>query len=416
MEPDSIAILDSRGLGMTALRVLHVIPSVATVRGGPSQAVIEMVRTLCARGVEATIATTNDNGADLLNVPLFKLVDYQGVPVRFFPRFSPQGLPGTAAVREFAFSYALTQWLWNNIKEYDLLHIHAIFSYPSTVAMAIARNRGIPYLVRPLGQLCEWSLQQSAFKKQLYLKLIEQTNLNHSQGLHFTSEQEEKEATKLQLGCPSFVIPHGLDFLPVLNNARQRLRAQFCLPANERIILFLSRIHPKKGLDYLIAALSNLMHYPFTFILAGSGDPAYEAEVQVLLKLSGLDIRTILPGFVRGETKALLLQGADLYALTSHSENFGVAVLEALAAGLPAIVTPGVALADEIRHHQLGYVSELDKDAIASTLAGYLENSEAAIHMGKQAQQFTLENYTWKRNADNLIKVYGAIFNQRPSV
>jgi hypothetical protein len=127
------------------MRVLHVIPSIAAVRGGPSKAVIEMVKSLNKANCETEIVTTDDNGEMRLNIPLNDLNEYQGVPVRFFPRFSPQ----VHAVREFAFSASLTQWLWQHIQGYDLIHVHAIFSYPSTVAMAIARVRNIPYIVRP---------------------------------------------------------------------------------------------------------------------------------------------------------------------------------------------------------------------------------------------------------------------------
>lgn len=394
------------------MKVLHVIPSIAPVRGGPSQAIIEMVKALVEEGVEVEIATTNDNGPTLLDVPTDGWIDYQRLTVRFFSRFSPP----LYSIREFAFSSHLTQWLWQHVSDYDLIHIHAIFSYPATAAMAIARSRRVPYIVRPLGQLCEWSLQQSALKKQLYLKLIEQTNLNHSQGLHLTSEQEKREAAKLKLVCPSYVVPHGLDFSPILKNARQRLRSQFGLPEDEKIILFLSRLHSKKGLDYLTSALGRIAKYPFTFILAGSGDPAYEIEVKAMLKAAGIESRTILPGFVKGKTKDLLLQGADIYALTSHSENFGVAVLEALAAGLSTVVTPGIALSEEIERYQLGYVSELDQGAIAKALERCLNSPEASAEVGQRAQQFVLENYTWKRNADNLIKVYGDVLKEQPGV
>ncbi|WP_392534641.1 glycosyltransferase [Nostoc sp. C117] len=384
------------------MKILHIIPSVASVRGGPSQAVLETVKALENQGVVAEIATTNDNGNDLLDVPLNQRIEYKQIPIWFFSRFSPE----VDSIREFAFSSQLTSWLWQNAANYDLLHIHAIFSYASTVAMAIARFQGIPYIVRPLGQLCEWSLQQSARKKQIYLKLIERANLNHAQALHLTSKQEQEEVSHLDLSVPSFVLPHGLSIPEPLTNARHQLREYLNLPADEPVILFLSRLHPKKGLDYLIQALGKLTHHRFTFILAGSGTKEYEAEIESLLVATGIRDRTSLTGFITGETKNLFMQGSDLFVLTSHSENFGVAVLEALAVGVPVLVTPGVALASVVQENQLGYIAQLDVLAIAEAVDNYLSNPQAGKDMGDRARQLVLDNYTWNRIAKNLMEIY----------
>ncbi|MBE9008239.1 glycosyltransferase [Fortiea sp. LEGE XX443] len=387
------------------MKVLHIIPSIASVRGGPSQAVLETVKALINSGIDAEIATTNDNGNDLLDVPLGKLIEYQQVPVRFFSRFSPP----VNSIREFAFSGELTIWLRQNISKYELLHIHAIFSYSSTIAMTIARLQGIPYIVRPLGQLCEWSLQQSFYKKQIYLKLIEKANLNYSQSIHFTSEQEEQEASQLKLTSPSFVIPHGIYISEIITNARQRLRQHLNLPDDEPIILFLSRLHHKKGLDYLIPALGKLTNYRFTFVLAGSGDANYENEIKSLLIANGIENRTHFTGFVTGDIKDLLLQGSDLFALTSYSENFGVAVLEALSAGIPVIVTPGVALANLVTQQNLGYVAELDVNDIAASIQQALDYPHKAKEIGDRARKYVCENYTWDCIASKLTFVYSSI-------
>ncbi|MDZ8055059.1 MAG: glycosyltransferase [Aulosira sp. ZfuVER01] len=387
------------------MKIIHVIPSVALLRGGPSQAVLETVKALRNLGIDAEIVTTNDNENNLLDVPLYKLIEYKQVPVRFFPRFSPN----VHSIREFAFSSQLTAWLWKNITKYDLLHVHAIFSYTSTAAMAIARLQNVPYIVRPLGQLCEWSLQQSARKKQIYLNLIEQANLNNSQALHFTSAQEQEEVSRLNFKVPNFVLPHGLSIPPAIPYARSYLRQYLNLPSDEPIILFLSRLHPKKGLDYLIPALSKISSHRFTFVIAGSGSKEYEAEINSLLVASGMSGRTHFAGFVEGETKNMFMQGSDLFVLTSYAENFAVVVLEALAVGLPVLITPGVALASIVQQYQLGYVTPMNVSAIASALENYLSHPQKAKQMGERARQIISEQYTWDKIAARMIDNYKTI-------
>lgn len=364
-----------------------------------------MVRALRLQGIEAEIATTNDDGDQVLDIPLQQWIEYQGVPVKFFSRYSP----GITSIREFAFSSSLTHWLWCSSQKYDLLHIHAIFSYPSTIAMTIARLRQIPYIVRPLGQLCQWSLQQGQRKKQLYLDLIERANLQNSQALHFTSVQEQQEAMQLGLSTSSFIVPHGLVLPDRLPDARQQLRQRLNLPDQQPIILFLSRLHPKKGLDYLIPALAACQDLPFTFVLAGEGSPSYEAALKEQIQLAGLADRTLQVGFVAGEFKQLLLQGADLFALTSHSENFGLAVLEALAAGLPVLTTPNVALADVVKQERLGWVTPLDCQSIAGQLRQVLQSPQMAQFMGRSAQSVVQNRYSWQAIASSLIKRYQTV-------
>jgi glycosyltransferase involved in cell wall biosynthesis len=240
--------------------------------------------------------------------------------------------------------------------------------------MAIARIKKVPYINRPLGQLCTWSLQQSKLRKQIYLKLIERSNLLHSQALHFTAQQELEEFNLLKLNIPSFILPHGVQIPFPIPNAQERVRKLLQIPDRFPILLFMSRIHPKKGLEYLIAALSKLKEYKFTFVIAGSGEPDYVNQIQDLLVTHGISDRTHLVGFVEGETKNLYLQGADLFALTSHSENFGIAAIESFASGTPVLITDGVAIAPMVQEQAIGYVTKLEINAIASTIQDFFEH------------------------------------------
>lgn len=398
------------------MKVLHIIPSVAKVRGGPSQAVIEMVKALRSQGCDAEIATTNDNGADLLDVPLLTLSDqlaeFAYVPIRFFPRFSPP----VTAVREFAYSFHFTTWLWRHITDYDLIHVHAIFSYTSTIAMAIARIKQVPYINRPLGQLCTWSLQQSQLRKQIYLNLIERSNLLHSNSLHFTADQEQEEFSQLGLNIPNFVLPHGVQIYPQIPDAREQLRQLLQVPDRLPIILFMSRIHPKKGLEYLISALGKLRNsenQEFVLAIAGNGEPDYIQQLQSLATEHHLSDHIHWLGFVEGATKYLYLQGADLFALTSHSENFGIAVIEALASATPVLITKGVAIAPMVQEQHIGYVVDLDVEAIAREIKSILNQLQASQHIGDRAQKYISENYSWSKIASDLIIKYELITNTK---
>lgn len=394
------------------MRVLHVIPSVGPFRGGPSQAVLEIVRTLNQIGVQSEIATTNDNGPELLRVPLGVKTLFEQAPVWFFPRFSPRIAP----VREFAYSRGLTVWLRQNMNHYDLVHVHALFSYPCTTAMAMARRKHIPYIVRPLGLLCGWSLQQHALRKRLYLALIERRNLNASAGLEYTAEQELAEAAPLRLRAPGFVLPFGLDLPPYIPESRQRLRGLIHAPPDEPVILFLSRLHPKKGLHHLLEGAEMLADRRFSVVVAGSGPADYEAQLKAQAAAGPLRGRVHFVGFAQGETKHMLLQGADLFALTSYSESFGIAVLEALAAGLPALVTPGVPLARLVEQFQLGWVTALNTTSIAAALDQALargDHGEAALRR-ERARALVAENFTWERIAARMAGGYQAVLDGVP--
>jgi glycosyltransferase involved in cell wall biosynthesis len=390
------------------MKILHVIPSLAAVRGGPSIAVIEMVRNLKSIGVDAEIVTTNDDGNTLLDVPINILHEHQKVPVRFFSRFSPF----IHQVREFAFSADLTVWLWNYLRDYDLLHVHAIFSYASTIAMAIARIQNIPYVVSPHGLLCDWSLKQGRFKKRVYLSLIEKANLDSSKSIILNSTQEQKELELLGWNLLSSIVPHGLDLLTPIANAREKLHQMLNIPLETPVILFLSRLHPKKGLDYLIPALAKLRdlvhgrNSNFAFVLAGSGSVEYETELDCLLQKNNLVDCTYKLGFIEGDKKNICLQGSDLYVLTSHSENFGISVLESLASGTPALVTPGVALADLVKSQNLGWVVKLETDAIAATIQEIIESPDTIKQKGARATEYVIENYSWGTIAVSLLKIY----------
>jgi len=383
------------------MRVLHVIPSVSPLRGGPSKAVIEMVQALRQQGVDAAILTTNDHGPAVdASLPTGRWIQRQGVPLLAFPRWSPPLAP----LREFAVSPALAFWLRRHIHRFDLLHVHAIFSFPSTWSMAQARRSGVPYLVRTIGQLSPWSLSQSGRRKRWMLRLLERRNLQGAAALHFTSSAERDEAAGLGLTPPALVLPLGVRGVPAERPAAPRS------PQGVRF-LFLSRLHPKKQLDRLIEALGLLQsRHPgaeWCLRIAGRGDPPYEAELRALAARHGIDGRCHWLGQVEGAAKDRELARADWLVLPSAAENFGIAVAEALAAGTPVIVSPQVAVADLVATAGAGLVCPSEPSALAETLATALAGASPTLRAA--ARNLAEHHLAWPAIAAELSSAYAAI-------
>jgi len=389
----------------SGLRVLHVIPSVSPRRGGPSKAIIEMVAALRKSGLNAEIATTNDDIENLLDVSLGQVIEHQGVPVRFFHRLSPP----LTALREFTYSPTFTRWLKRNIKQYDVVHVHALFSYCSTRTMQIARQHGIPYAVRPIGQLEQWSLAQSKSRKNYYLKWFERKNLKQASCVQFTAEAEKQQAIELLPQLNSEVIPLGLDIPMRIRQAKMKMEKRWNLMRDVPTLLFLSRLHKKKGLELLLPALARLSNQEFQLIIAGDGDEQYTQTLKELVLRLGLQDHCHFIGFVTGTEKNLLLQGADLYTLTSHSENFGIAVLEAMASGTCVLVSEQVALSKQIAKANLGFVTPLEIGAIEQQLENALQDIEQTQELGRLSRTYVKQHFQWSQIAKRLHKLYQKI-------
>jgi glycosyltransferase involved in cell wall biosynthesis len=399
------------------MKVLHVIPSISPVRGGPSYAVLETVKALRNLGIESEIVTTNDHGPnEVLDVPLAEITEYGGVPVCFFSRFAPPAKGVTFNTdRAFLFSGDLTKWLWQHTRNYDLLETRYLFSYPSSCARIIAQIQKVPYIVHPTGQLAAWALSQSRKKKQIYSFLIERRNLNRASAIQCSSAGEAKDIYDFKIKTPTFVAPVGVTSTIELPAAKQKLRDIYHIPVETPVVLFLSRIHPKKRPDLLVTALSQLaqQNYDFHLILAGTGEPDYLSYLKNSIASLGLASRISFAGFVAGEDKYLLLQGSDLFVLPSFSENFGVAVAEAMAAGLPAIVTSGIQIAPEIAAANAGLAIEGDVDSLAGAIAQLLDSPDLREKLGNNGKILARGRYSWQAIAKDLVTVYQSIVQQK---
>ena len=385
------------------MKVLHVLPSLSYRLGGPTQAALNAVLALRSLGIEAEIATTNDDEGNLLDVPVGERINYNGVPVWFFPRL--------ARLKAFIPSVGLTQWLGNHLGQYDLLHTHYLFCYAPTVAAKLAQHCDSPYVTRTIGQLSPWALQQSRRKKQIYSRLIERSTLNRAAAVHCTATAEAEDVWRFGVRAPTLVLPLGVTLASRRNNAAAELRDRYLLPRDSRVILFLSRLHEKKRPDFLLEVFAQLKPqvHGYHLLMAGSGEPRYCDRISALAHDLGIADHVTFTGFVAGADKDLLLQGADVFALPSYSENFGIAVAEALGAALPVVITPEVQIAPAIAAAQAGLVVAGRLGDWTEALATLLGSAEQRALLGHNGQQLAQTQYSWPAIGRNLAQTYHEI-------
>lgn len=364
------------------MRVLHVIPSIGPARGGPSAAV-RLMASACARaGLRVDVASTNDNDRALLDVPLGVPVESEGARYFHFAR----------DMHPYTVSRDLAAWVRKSVTDYDIVHIHALFSYASTVSARAARRRGVPYILRPLGTLAHYGMAQHPFLKAISWRLFESGMIAHAAAIHFTSEAERSEARRL-MPMNGEVVPLGIDVSSYAVSVPKGGTLQ---------LLFLSRIHPKKKLELVLRAMGEVPGV--TMVVAGAGDSGYVAELMQLAAELGLGDRVEWAGHVEGEAKTRALANADAFVLSSFNENFGIAVVEALASGLPVIVSGGVAIHREVEIAEAGLIA--DDEAAAVQAMRVLMNAEVRRRMSANARMLAERSFSIDAMATGLIGMY----------
>lgn len=381
------------------MRVLHVIPSVSLAHGGPSQVIQEMERVLAERGIQVTTVTTNDDGVGRRLSPPYGIAVETEFATRWYFQLDAE---------HYKISTALGGWLRKNIKSFDLVHAHAMFSFAPIAAAYIARKQSVPYVIRPLGVLGRYGMStRRSWLKKVSLALIEGPLIESAAAVQFTSFSEKAEAEALGLKCRGVVVPLGIesrqagDFEPkAIPKPGQPIR-----------LLYLSRIDRKKNLENLLQALSLALMTRENLVLsiAGDGDPAYINRLKELAARLGLADKVEWLGFVGGEKKRNLFASATAFVLSSYSENFGVAVLEALTACLPCVVSKEVALSEEIGLSKAGVVTGTDAASIASGLLQVVRSTDDYLSMSVAAQGLARGSFSREAMGRGLEALYRGI-------
>lgn len=366
------------------MKISHVISSIDKSAGGPTQSVVEMLGQL---GNSACPVHINLHTAKTKR-PVLEKFDQLNINVSFYNK----NLIGSLI--------SLRRGLMQ--EDTHIFHGHGIWQMPTHQMVRVSRTRNIPLVITPHGMLKSWSLQQKSLKKKMALKLYQYRDLEAADCIHVASEEEAYHVRLVGLKNPIAVIPNGV---PVPD----QIRRYQAINGNKRRVLFLSRVVPNKGIEELLKVWSELdKHYLSNWCLDiyGNADRSYLAFLTNLVRKLGIDDNARFMGPAYGVKKTEAYSNADLFVLPTYSENFGMAIAEALSFGLPVITTKGAPWQD-VQENDCGWWIELEEEALASSLREALAMDRDLLHAkGLRGRAMIIEKYSSSHINQRWISLY----------
>jgi poly(glycerol-phosphate) alpha-glucosyltransferase len=293
----------------------------------------------------------------------------------------------------------------------DVVHVHAIWNFPTWHAMREAHRARVPYVVAPQGSLEGWALGRSRYPKAVYAAMAEKPYFDRAASMHALTETEAEQCRAFGIRAPIAVLPNGVD-LASIDRADEALdlHRELALPDEALVVLFLARLFPKKGLDLLIPAFARLLaDVPWARLIIAGHDAGtgYRHVVERLLLEHNVTRESRLLGEVSGSRKFALMRAADVFALPSYSEGLPVAVLEAMACGCPVVVTPACNLPD-VAVSDAGWTTETTVDAVRQGLRAACASRPERLRRGRNARALVERRYTWDRISRESVELYQA--------
>jgi glycosyltransferase involved in cell wall biosynthesis len=365
-----------------------------------------LARGLSASGIETDVVCTDDNFGGRMDVPLDTPVREEGATFRYFAR----------QTRFYTGSLSLARWLWKHIADYDVVHIHALFSWSSTAAAVASSVKGRPYIVRPLGVLNRWGMKsRRPLFKRISFFFCERRILRRAFAVQFTSELERQEAEDLNVECSAAVIPNPVDLPDAPALSKGRFRSRYPQLQGKFVYLFLSRVDRKKGLDLLLNAFARVrVELPDSvLVIAGDGQPDLIALLRSQADSLGLEDAIVWAGFLQADWKSSALRDADVFVLPSYSENFGVSVVEAMGAGLPVVISDQIGISPEINRAGAGLVTPCQVEPFAAAMLRLGCDPDLRRELGRHGRNLAQEEFSVKSVCAKLVDLYGAAIHSR---
>jgi glycosyltransferase involved in cell wall biosynthesis len=350
------------------MRILHIISSLDISQGGPSMSVSEFGLHLAQKDIEICLLSVKSKNPYIKDSPLKNLV--------------------VTLVDKGMLEKTMNEIC--RVPGADLLHGHGLWQMPVHKMSGSARKMKIPYIISPHGMLEPWSLKTKKIKKGLALWGYQRRDLVNASCIHATSLSEAENIRKLGFTNPIAVIPNGIDL------------SQFNLPVNKqpgdkKTILFLSRIHPKKGCELLIEAWHQIdkdTRKGWQVEIAGAGEESYIRSLKELITKKGLSAEIKLTGPRYNEERLSAYHNADLFVLPTYSENFGLVIAEAMACGLPVITTRGTPW-EELNSLNAGWWTDIGVDPLVNSMKAALQLQDDDLKkMGINGRKLVEENYS----------------------
>lgn len=381
------------------MNIVHYVPGINLEQGGVVRAILDWCSVFARRGHRVTLLTYQ--GKD---IPPEWFAGGSGLPTAILlnePAAVHRNLLAPAAIRKAQASIAAA----------DVLHLHAPWLNGNLQMAKLARKHRVPYVVTIHGMLDDWSMSQRTLKKRIYLLLLGRRFLDRAACVHCTAQAELDQAKKWFGNPRTAVLPYIVDLSAFENLPGPEIARQKFAPAaaTEPKILYLSRLHEKKGVDVLIAAAGILRdrNIPFHLMIAGVAEDDYESQLRRQVESLKLGDRATFLGMVKGVEKVSLYQAADVFVLPTSSENFGLVLIESLACRTPIITTRGTDIWSELQSAG-GWIVERSPQVLADKIAESLSDP-AARQRGEQGRTWVFENLQEASLAARYEAMYAAL-------
>ncbi len=367
-----------------------------------------MARAQVELGNDVSIYTTNQDGAGTLDVPTYRPVLREGVDIRYFPIQHP---------KRWGASFPMAMALKKKIPGIDIVHIHTPYMFHTFITASLCDRFSIPYVLTPHGTLDPYIYNRHRLRKRIAELLFQDRITRRASAIHFITEEEKALAEPYIHGAPGYVVPIGLSVEEYCGRpSKGILFTRFPELKGKKIILFLGRINFIKGLNIVARAFAAVARKreDVHLLIAGPDDDGYGEKVTGWLKEEGVFEMSTFTGMLLGEEKLEAFYGSSVFVLPSYSENFGIAVLEAMACGLPVIVSDKVNLWPEIIEAKAGEVAPCNAEAFSRKILAVLEDDDAARKMGMNGAALVRERYSWPEVAARMIEMYASLVPPDP--